>query len=472
MGALQEISQATMARPLCRRTEQVSHQRRVLPALAAAAWTALGGDGPTGPAYVDFPTDLLREPLADAVHDAGWITCRGPSALRPDPGCVAEAAALLTRSRRPVVVAGRVRHLSPTLLARFLDETDAMFVAQSEARALLATAGAAAVPGAKGRALAEADLVITLGCRLNFQLAYGSPAVISPAASLIRVGRSQDDLVDNRPADVELQGDVAAALGALVAIGVSPKDPDRGWREYLRTMSAEREARLKAEIADARTGSDGRMHPYRLLDAVGEFVEPHDVVVADGGDILSFARVALPPTTLLDSGAFGCLGVGIPFAIAAALVGGTRPVVCITGDGAFGFHAMELDTASRTGAPVLVVVANNEAWNIERADQLSNWSGHIAGTELPGCRYDQLANALGVHGVRVDDPGDLREALRQARDHLPALVDVAVTRDAESPDFRAGLPNVPDHHALATWDKVERQLTEQSVATSRPVPAG
>src|SRR5207249_6119270 len=142
------------------------------------------------------------------------------------------------------------------------------------------------------------------------------------------------------------------------------------------------------DIAHGPAGSDGRMHPYRLLEAVGEFVAPDDVIVADGGDILSFARIALPPANYLDAGAFGCLGVGVPFAIAAALVGGTRPVICVTGDGALGFHAMELDTASRTAAPILVVVANNEAWNIERADQLANWNGHIVGSELPGRRYD------------------------------------------------------------------------------------
>jgi acetolactate synthase-1/2/3 large subunit len=356
--------------------------------------------------------------------------------------------------------------LEPALLVRFLAEADALFLAQSEARALLPVATAAAVPGARARALAEADLIMTLGCQLNFQLAYGSPAVVSQAASLIRVGRSQDELVDNRPADVELQGDVAAVLGALLAIGVSPEDPDRGWRESLRAASAEREARLKAEMAGASAGSDGRMHPYRLLGAVAELVDPDDVVVADGGDILSFARIALPAATYLDCGGFGCLGVGVPFAVAASLVR-RQPVVCVTGDGALGIHAMELDTASRTGAAILVVVANNEAWNIERADQLSNWNGHVVGTELPGCRYDRLANALGVHGVRVDHPGELRRALREALEHLPALVDVAVTRDALSPDFCAGLPQVPDHHALATWDEAERRMAERSVGPGR-----
>jgi acetolactate synthase I/II/III large subunit len=232
-------------------------------------------------------------------------------------------------------------------------------------------------------------------------------------------------------------------------------------------VSAKRETTLKAEIAGASPGSDGRMHPNVLLGAVAELVEPDDVVVADGGDILSFARITLPPATDLDCGCFGCLGIGVPFAVAASLVRRTRPVVCVTGDGALGIHAMELHTASRTGAAILVVVANNEAWNIEPADQLSNWSGHVVGTELPSCRYDRLANAFGVHGVRVDHPGEVRRALREALEHLPALVDVAVTRDAVSPDVCAGLPQVPDYHAPATWDEAERRMAERSVGPGR-----
>lgn len=461
LGALQEIPQGSLARPLCRRTEQVTHQGRVLPALAGAVWSALGGDGPPGPAYVDFPTDLLREPVIDRQQARKWMVRRGPAPLRPDPGPVAAAAKVLTGSRRLVVVAGRTQRLESSLLVRFLDETDAIFIAQPEARSLLECAPTRSVLGAKGRALAEADVVLTLGCQLNFQLAYGSPAVIGGAARLIRVGPSQNDLLDNRPADVEVQGDVSAVLAALLALGVRPRDPDSGWRAYLRSVSANRVAKLRSEIESAPAGSDARMHPYRLLEALQEFIGPDCIVVADGGDILSFARVALSPTRYLDAGAFGCLGVGVPFAIAAALSDRARPVICVTGDGAFGFHAMELDTAARTAAPVLIVVANNEAWNIERNDQRAHWNGNILGSELPGCRYDLLATALGIHGARVDDPANLREALQVALNHLPALVDVAVTRDAESPDFRAGLPGVPDHQALATWDEVDRRMAEQ-----------
>jgi acetolactate synthase-1/2/3 large subunit len=202
------------------------------------------------------------------------------------------------------------------------------------------------------------------------------------------------------------------------------------------------------------------MHPLRLLGAVDEIVGPETVVVADGGDILSFARIALRPRAYLDAGAFGCLGVGVPYAVAAALCRPGPPVVCVTGDGALGFHALELDTAVRSGAPVLVVVANNEGWNIERADQLAAW-GNVVGTELPGCRYDRLAQAFGAHGVRVEEPEQLRPALAEALGRLPAVVDVLVTRDAPSPDFRSGLAGVPDLQPLTTWDEAERRLGDR-----------
>ena len=171
---------------------------------------------------------------------------------------------------------------------------------------------------------------------------------------------------------------------------------------------------------------------------------------------MSFTRIALTGLSYLDSGGFGCLGVGVPFGIAAALAYPELQVVVISGDGAFGINAIEIDTAKRHGARVVFVVANNAAWNIERNDQLEAYCGRIVGTELPSCDYAGLARALGLHGKRVDDPADLPRALKQAFDKAPSLLDVIVTRDALSPDARSGLARVPDTHPLVIWDEMEK----------------
>jgi len=158
---------------------------------------------------------------------------------------------------------------------------------------------------------------------------------------------------------------------------------------------------------------------------------PEDaVVVADGGDFLSFARVGLPASTYLDPGSLGCIGVGTPFGVAASLVCPDKTVVVATGDGAFGFNAMELDTAVRHKAPLLVVVANNGSWAIEVRDQLET-HGKVVGTRLQFSDYAAMAKAF-------------------------ALLDVLVTPEAISSDAKSGLAWVPDLQPLAAWDEAER----------------
>jgi acetolactate synthase-1/2/3 large subunit len=296
--------------------------------------------------------------------------------------------------------------------------------------------------------------VITLGRRLDFQLAYGSPAAFSPGARFLRIGRTAEETRDNRNPDVELLGDPGNALEALSGPGAAPADPDSAWREGLRELSAARETELAASLGSAPPGADGRMHPYRVLGAVREVLPPGWIVVADGGDALSFARVALQPR--LDPGPLGCLGSGLPFGIAAAL--GGRPALVFTGDGAFGLSALELETAVRLQARVVVVVANNAGWNIERYDQQVNWDGRLVEVELGDCRFDLVARGLGAYAERVERSDELVPALERALARAPALLDVAVTRDATSPDARSGLARVPDRQALDSWDEAERRL--------------
>ena len=119
------------------------------------------------------------------------------------------------------------------------------------------------------------------------------------------------------------------------------------------------------------------MHPNRFFAALREALRPDAITIADGGDLLSFARMGLDARTYLDAGAFGCLGVGTPYGIAAALLYPHRQVVVVTGDGAFGINAMEIDTAQRHGAKVVFIVANNAAWNIERYDQEVNYHAGV-----------------------------------------------------------------------------------------------
>lgn len=457
MGALQDIPQGDLVRPICRRVETVSERHHVLPRLEATIRAAEGVGTPAGPAYIDFPTDLLREVVTDADVDDRLFEPRVPEKPVPSQDIVSTAAALIQEGKRLLVISGRGARDAGAELAAFLQTSGALYLDTTESRGVIPLDHPAAVPAARAKVMAEADVVITVGRKLDFQLAYGSPAVFATDARFVRLGTSSDELSDNRRGDAELRGDVSATLKALLEADAVPERPDAAWIESMRAYNREKTEKFMAGLGRQSRGSDGRMHPQSLLAALNEFIDGDTIVVADGGDILSFARAALRAETYLDPGALGCLGVGVPFATSAALNFPDRRVIAVIGDGSFGLTAMEIDTAVRSGARAVFVVANNEAWGIERNDQLVGYDGNLVGVDLPGCRYDLVAEGLGAYAQRIERPEDLPDAIECALENAPALLDVAVTKEAESPDFKNGLAGVPDRQALEAWDRAEKR---------------
>ena len=457
MGALQDIPQGDLVRPICRRVETVSERHHVLPRLEATIRAAEGVGTPAGPAYIDFPTDLLREVVTDADVDDRLFEPRVPEKPVPSHDVISTAAALIQVRKRLLVISGRGAREASAELAAFLQTSGALYLDTTESRGVIPLDHPAAVPAARAKVMAEADVIITVGRKLDFQLAYGSPAVFATDARFVRLGTSSDELSDNRRGDAELRGDVSATLKALLEADAVPERPDAAWIESMRAYNREKTEKFMAGLGRQSRGSDGRMHPQSLLAALNEFIDGDTIVVADGGDILSFARAALRAETYLDPGALGCLGVGVPFATSAALNFPDRRVIAVIGDGSFGLTAMEIDTAVRSGARAVFVVANNEAWGIERNDQLVGYDGNLVGVDLPGCRYDLVAEGLGAYAQRIERPEDLPNAIECALENAPALLDVAVTKEAESPDFKNGLAGVPDRQALEAWDRAEKR---------------
>jgi acetolactate synthase-1/2/3 large subunit len=467
-GALQDLVHVDLLRGITRHARTVRQADHVPRELDTAVAKALGAGGAEpGPAYLDFPTDLLRERLlCDPPHEA-YLRPRPLPPLLPDPEAVERAAAMLLSAERPLIVTGRgAREAGPALI-RLLDALGAAYLDTTESRGLVPEDHPSNVAAARGQAMAEADLVVTVGRKLDFQLAYGSPAVF-PRARFLRIAGNLPELRDNRRGEVEILASPAQALAALIeALGNRKSAVENEWTTALRKKHASRAARLEEALRSAPPGADGRMHPNRLLGCVRQALSldspdsPNSIVVADGGDILSFARVALPAATYLDPGALGCLGVGVPFGIAAALARPEKRVVVVTGDGAFGFNAMELDTAARHGAPVVVVVANNGAWQIEVHDQAVTYD-NVVGSKLRFSDYAALARALGLHAERIEEAEALPAALDRAFANAPALLDVPVTPEAVSSDARAGLALVPDFQPLEAWDALERARRKEA----------
>jgi acetolactate synthase-1/2/3 large subunit len=456
MGPLQDIPHVEILRPVTRYARTARVPEQVLRELDTAIAAATGDAGAPGPAYIEVPTDVLRRSVPARLVLDDWLRPKPPRRLPPDPAAVAQAAEAIRAARRPLVISGRGARGCRDSLRRFLDAADALYLDTQESRGLLPFDHPAFVGAVRGAAMGQADLVVTLGRKLDYQLGYGSPAVF-PEAGFVRIADTADELVDNRRGAPELLASVDGALDALTAaLGNDAGDRDRAWLDGLRGKQRERMAR-GAETAAPQTCSDGRIHPMAIFEAIRGAADPDHIAVADGGDLLSFARIGLSARTYLDAGAFGCLGVGVPFAVAAALAYPDRQVISVNGDGAFGINAMELDTAVRHGAKAVFLVSNNAAWNIERYDQAANYGGRVVGTTLRHADYAALARALGAHGERVEDPADLPGALARALEQAPAVVDVVTSQQAVSSDAHKGLGFVPDYQPLTAWDDAERK---------------
>ncbi len=456
LGPLQGIAHVDIMRPVTRQARTLRFADNVLRDLDKAYATAAGDGNPPGPVYVEIPTDVLRTDVPPKLVLPEWLAMKPPRRLPPDPDDVRIAAEVIARSRRPLVLTGRGAVGARTELGALLDRTGAVYLDTQESRNLVPAGHPSVVGAVRARAMQEADLVVVVGRKLDYQTGYGSPAVF-PHARFLRIADNWEELRDNRRGEVELFAHPALALAALAqAVGKPSAALDTAWTAALRAEHVRRAQKYAAALGEAPAGKDGHMHPNRIFAALQKALAPDAITIADGGDILSFARMGLPPRTYLDAGTFGCLGVGVPYGVAAALLHPDRQVVVVSGDGAFGINAMEIDSAKRHRAKVVFIVSNNAAWNIERLDQEMNYGGRVVGTTLAWSDYAAMARAFGLHGERVTDPARLDGALADAFANAPALLDVVVTQYALSSDAGKGLGWVPEYQALTAWDDAEK----------------
>jgi acetolactate synthase I/II/III large subunit len=456
MGPLQDIPHVDILRPVTRTSRTARVPEQAIRELDEAVARAMGDAGEPGPVYLEFPTDVLRTAMPPQLVLDEWMHGQALRRLPPDPDQTAQAVDVFWSAKRPLVMTGRGARQAGRALVRLLDATGALYLDTQESRGLVPADHPSVVAGARAAAMNDADVVLLIGRKLDYQMGYGSPAVF-PHARFIRVSDSAGELIDNRRGQPELLASADLALDEMVkTAGNREPNIDKAWADGLRKRHRERAARARNKQGPL-TGTDGKIHPRAIFNAIAEIAEPNYIAIADGGDLLSFARTGLQASTYMDAGAFGCLGVGVPFAVAAALAFPDRQVISVNGDGAFGINAMEIDTAVRHGAKAVFIVSNNAAWNIERLDQEMNYGGRVVGTTLRHSDYAGLARALGAHGERVEKPDELAGALRRALKNAPALIDVVTSQTVLSSDAQKGLGFVPDFQALTAWDEAEQK---------------
>jgi acetolactate synthase-1/2/3 large subunit len=427
MGSLQEMDHVAVVRSLTKKAVTLASADEAYGVAAECMRTALSRR--TGPVFMDVPIDTFFS-AADVPEATEHLTPDlGPS---PDPDAIAHAARLIREAEHPAVIAGGSvwwAH-AEVELKELVEGAHLPLCVNGMGRGMLPRGHPLFFPRARGPALGEADLILVIGVPLDFRLNFGAPPVFAEDAKLVVI--DVDDHRKHRAAEVTIYGDLKASLAALASAAAGI--PERSsWLEKLR--HAEAASRKRDE---AMSNSDSSpVHPARLITEVERFSDPDAIFVGDGGDFVSFAGRLLErprPGLWIDPGPYGCLGSGPAYAMAAKLAHPDRQVILLSGDGAFGFSAMEFDTMVRHRIPVVCVIGNNGIWALEKHPMMSLLGISIAADLGPRTRYDKVVEALGGHGELVERPDQIRPALERAfKSGLPACINTICDPDAEYP---------------------------------------
>ncbi|MDX1650178.1 MAG: thiamine pyrophosphate-dependent enzyme, partial [Myxococcota bacterium] len=271
-----------------------------------------------------------------------------------------------------------------------------------------------------------ADVVLVLGARLGLFTGGRGARLLPAEATLVQVDVAAEELGRNRHVDLAIAADCRETLRALDAEAGGRAWPDRSaWRQ---TIARVREGH-RALFAAALTADKPPIHPYRLATEIVKALPRDAVIAADGGETASWMEMVAEVHGgghWLSHGYLGCLGTGMPFAIAAKVAHPERPVLCVVGDGSVGLNFAEFDTMVRHELPIVTVVNNDRIWGMSAHGQdLIYGEGRRVVTELAATRYDRAAAGFGCHAENVVEPADLPGALERAlASGRPACVNV------------------------------------------------
>src|SRR5437879_3980863 len=358
LGALQEMEQVALLRPITKGAFTVAETRQIPEVLTTAIRTALSGR--PGPVFVEIPVDLLLASVEDRLAPIPQRYLHRAPALA-DPNAIVRLGHLLSRAERPLVMAGSGVWWDDAAkaLAGFAESAGVPVFMNGAGRGTLAADHPLAFAQARGFALASADVVLVLGAPLDFRLGYGRPPTFAENVKVAMIDADPSELGRNRALALGAVGDIDVVLRQLLdALPKGIAERLRPWREAVGT----REAEGRRELAGLAAADDVPISHYRLAAEIARVVTPETIVVGDGGDVVGCAAKYVPlhrAGQWLDPGPFGCLGVGPPFALAAKLLNPGRRVLLIAGDGAFGLNGMDMETAGRFGAPIVCVIGND-----------------------------------------------------------------------------------------------------------------
>ena len=427
-GDYEELDQFNAAKPYTKAAYRVDRAADIGIGVARAIRAAVSGR--PGGVYLDLPASVLGEVIEEGVGAASLIRVTDPAPRQsPAREAIERALALLSGAKRPLIVLGKGAAYAQADddIRAFIEATGIPFLPMSMAKGLLPDEHPQSAAAARSLALGRADVVMLVGARLNWLLAHGEPPHWAADTKFIQVDISPTEIDSNRAIAAPLVGDIGSVMAALRAtMKPGSMTAPRGWLEEL----AEKK---KHNIAGMQVHLNSDPHPmnyYSALRAIRDVLDKNsDVfVVNEGANTLDFGRNIVDmrePRKRLDSGTWGVMGVGMGYAIGAAVESGAQ-VVAIEGDSAFGFSGMEIETICRYNLPITVIVFNNGG--IYRGDDINEASSDPAPTTLMyKARYDKLIEAFGGQGHHVETPQELAGAFTEAlKSRKPALINCVI----------------------------------------------
>lgn len=430
LGGFQEMAQTDMASKVTKSSLTANN-----PALLGAQVTqALGiaSSGRPGPVHISIPVNILESNIDQA----------GPNTPNPDHNIghkvIEDSDALtmldsLSKSERPLLLTGSamMRGQAPDVLKSFTEKTSVPVISMESPRGIDDPS-----LGKFAEILSQSDLIILLGKKLDFTLQMGQSPTFNPSSQFIQIDAEETVLNQTHrilPLDRIITSIHATPLHSFIRLTKLSEfvlNRSMDWHDEVQNSITYRPASWKTVRS---TTDGGLLHTIEVCREVNTILDcaEESILISDGGEFGQWAQACVSANRRLINGPGGAIGASVPFAATARLAFPNARIIAMMGDGAFGFHAMELDTAVRYNLPFVAVVGNDGKWNAEHQVQLKNFGvDRLVGCDLLPSRYDQISTALGGYGENVSTVAELGMALKRSLDSAkPATINVAIHSD-------------------------------------------
>ena len=442
-GDYEEMDQLAVAKTLCKAAFRVLHAADIGIGVARAIRAAVSGR--PGGVYLDLPGKLFGQVMEAEAGRRSLVKVIDPAPAQiPAPSAVARALDVLQGAKKPLIILGKGAAYAQAddAIRDLVEKSGIPYIPMSMAKGLLPDTHPQCAAAARSTVLKESDVVMLIGARLNWLLSHGKGKSWGAPGSqkFIHIDIEPREMDSNVEIAAPLVGDIGSCVDALLgAMGSDWQHPPESWTKSIHDKKESNIARMASRLGKNSSPMDYHSALRVLRDVIKE--RPDTILVNEGANTLDQARGVIDiyqPRKRLDVGTWGVMGIGMGFAIAAAVETG-KPVLAIEGDSAFGFSGMEVETICRYNLPVCVVVFNNDG--IYRGDGVNPTGGSDPAPTMfvPGARYDKMIEAFGGVGVNVTTPDDLKSAVDAAIvSGKPTLINAVIDPAAGSESGNIG----------------------------------